>query len=128
MPEKAYATCVDEFCLPNNYSQSTIPKEGVSTDPAKITIEFSSLEVLVVNDIDFTVTLRGYLGIHWREPRLIGPGFSDEVNVPLDLKFLDYLWLPDLEILYIKEISDYYILNKLAGKPYFTQLWITCII
>ena len=69
-----------------------------------------------MNDIDFTVTLRINLGIHWREPRLLGPNSGSERKIPLDLKLLDYLWLPDLEILYLKEISDYRILKKLAGK------------
>ena len=113
--EEAYTICVEEYCVPKNYRQSAIPKDNLSGGPVKVTLQFDNLEVLAVNDLDFTVTLRMYLGIHWREPRLVGPNSSSEFMIPLDLKLLEYLWLPDLEILHLKEINDFHILKKLAG-------------
>ena len=89
-----------------------------SNKTVEVNLEFNNLEILAVNDIDFTVTLRVNLGIHWNEPRIIAfDSGSDttDVKTPLDLNFLHHLWLPDLEILYLKQIKDYSILKKLAG-------------
>ena len=85
-------------------------------EPIKIKLEFNDLEVLHVNDKDFTVTLKTYLGVHWNEPRIISIGSQKDVETPLDLSFLDHVWLPDLEILHLKEIKRYKVLKNLAGK------------
>ena len=36
-------------------------------------------------------------------------------KVPLDLQFLEHLWLPDLDIYNVKHIKDFKVLKKLAG-------------
>ena len=81
-----------------------------------IKLEFNDLEVLQVNDKDFTITIKTYLGVHWNEPRIISLGPQKDVETPLDLSFMDHVWLPDLEILHLKEIKEYKVLKKLAGK------------
>ena len=85
-------------------------------EPIKIKLEFNDLEVLHVNDKEFTVTLKTYLGVHWNEPRIISIASQKDVETPLDLSFLDHVWLPDLEILHLKEIKGYKVLKSLAGK------------
>ena len=81
-----------------------------------IKLEFNDLEVLQVNDKDFTITIKTYLGVHWNEPRMIAIDSQKDVETPLDLSFLDHVWLPDLEILHLKEIKGYKVLTSLAGK------------
>ena len=102
--------------MPNDYSHGDFPKDAPSNEPVEVTLQFNNLEVLVVNDVDFTITIKMFLGIHWREPRLVSPTSTSILKIPLDLKLLDYLWLPDLEVLNLKECSDFHILKKLAGK------------
>ena len=63
-----------------------------------------------------SVTMKIHLGVHWTEPRLIFPHGSEELSkVPLDLQFLDYLWLPDIDIYNIKAIQEFSVLKRLAG-------------
>ena len=73
-----------------------------------IKLEFNDLEVLQVNDKDFTITIKTYLGVHWNEPRIISIGSHKDVETPLDLSFMDHVWLPDLEILHLNpnELAD----------------------
>jgi len=81
-----------------------------------IKLEFNDLEVLHVNDKDFTVTLKMYLGVHWNEPRIVSLNSQKHSVTPLDLNFLEHVWLPDLEILHLKELKGYKVLKELAGK------------
>ena len=81
-----------------------------------VTLEFSDVDILEISDLKHTVTMVMHLGVHWREPRLVCPhNISKQNKVPLDLQFLDHLWLPDLEIYNIKQIQEFSILKKLAG-------------
>ena len=105
-----------KFCLPKDYDKNEFPRNISNIEPIKIKLEFNDLEVLHVNDKDFTVTMNTYLGVHWNEPRIISIGSQKDVETPLDLSFLDHLWLPDLEILHLKEIKRYKVLKYLAGK------------
>ena len=82
----------------------------------EVTLEFTDLEILEVDDIKHTLTMKMHLGVHWTEPRLVCPQNNIELGkVPLDLQFLDHLWLPDLDIYNIKLIQDFKVLKKLAG-------------
>ena len=100
--------------MPKDYEQGQFPRDESNNEPITVKLEFNNVEILVINDIDFTVTFRMNMGAHWNEPRMIAPDSNVELT-PLDLKFLEHLWLPDLEILHLKQIRDYRILKKLAG-------------
>ena len=103
------------YCLSKDYDKAQFPRDEETKEQVEIKLEFNDLEVLHVNDRDFTVTLKMYLGVHWNEPRVISIGSQKDVETPLDLSFLDYVWLPDLEILHLKEIRGYKVLKDLAG-------------
>ena len=107
--------------MPKDYEQGQFPRDELSNEPVTVKLEFNNVDILVINDIDFTVTFRMNMGAHWNEPRIIAPD-SDADLTPLDLKFLEHLWLPDLEILHLKQIRDYRILKKLAGETIFLIL------
>ena len=82
----------------------------------KVTLEFADLEILEIDEMRHSVTMKMHLGVHWTEPRLVCPDNSAEVSkVPLDLQFLDHLWLPDLDIYNIKAIKEFTVLKRLAG-------------
>lgn len=112
----AYDICVRKYCLSKDYDKVEFPRDEATKEQVEIKLEFNDLEVLHVNDRDFTVTLKMYLGVHWNEPRVISLDSQKDVETPLDLSFLDHVWLPDLEILHLKEIRRYKILKNLAGN------------
>ena len=114
MNANEYKICVSKYCLPNDYDPGEVPRDKLTNEALTVKLEFNNLDILVVNDIDFTVTFRVNMGAHWNEPRIIAPNSTTDIT-PLDLKLLDHLWLPDLEILHLKHIQDYHILKKLAG-------------
>ena len=103
-----------KYCLPKNYDPGEVPRDELTNEALTVKLEFNNLDILVVNDIDFTVTFRVNMGAHWNEPRIIAPNSTIDMT-PLDLKLLDHLWLPDLEILHLKQIQEFRILKKLAG-------------
>ena len=111
-----YKVCVKNFCLAKNYDKNEFPRDNSSTEPIEIKLEFDDLEVLHVNDKDFTVTLKMYLGVHWNESRIVSLDSKKHPKTPLDLNFLEHVWLPDLEILHLKELKGYKVLKELAGK------------
>ena len=115
MNDGEYSICVSGYCLPKDYEQGHFPRDKLNNEPVTVKLEFNNVDILVINDIDFTVTFRMNMGAHWNEPRIIATDSNVDLT-PLDLKFLEYLWLPDLEILHLKQIRDYRILKKLAGE------------
>ena len=78
------------FCLSKDYDKNVFPRDNSTAEPIDIKLEFNDLEVLHVNDKDFTVTLKMYLGAHWNEPRIISLGSEKNKQTPLDLKFLEH--------------------------------------
>ena len=93
-----------------------ISSGGVNSSSLEVTLEFSDVDILEVSDLKHTLTMLMYMGVHWNEPRLISPNELGKQNkVPLDLQFLEHLWLPDLDIYNVKHIKDFKVLKKLAG-------------
>ena len=83
----------------------------------KITVEFTDVEILEVSDLKHTITMKMHLGAHWKEPRLVSLDTHGKgIQIPLDIRLLDHLWLPDLDIYNVKEIREFTVLKKLAGK------------
>ena len=93
-----------------------ISSGGVNSSSLEVTLEFSDVDILEVSDLKHTLTMLMYMGVHWNEPRLITPkNTGKQHKVPLDLQFLEHLWLPDLDIYNVKHIKDFKVLKKLAG-------------
>ena len=58
-----------------------------------------------------------YLGIEWNEPRLVlTENQKENKDISLDLKHLDTLWVPDLDIYNLSKIEDFKVVRNLAGK------------
>ena len=53
----------------------------------------------------------------WLEPRIIGPSNSSEnPYVPIDIKFINELWVPDVYVYFLKQINILTIFTKFAGN------------
>ena len=82
-------------------------------------LQLQVLDVLNVNDKKFSVALSMYFGVHWKEDRLILPGDGHNNSgaewVPIDLDFMQYLWVPNVFVYDIAEFHAIECLNRLAG-------------
>ena len=107
-------TCTEQFCLPKDYNRLLKP---YSDKPVHISVDLDILQILKVNDLDFTITFSMYFGVYWNEPRLIASQESFENNpyVPIDLSFFEHLWVPDIYIYDLKSIRSYKIFTDFAG-------------
>ena len=81
------------------------------------------LQIVDINDVDFTVTFTMYLFVKWMEARLqrngTTPG-SENQETPVDLKFLDKPCVPDVYFYDLKRLEDHMFLTKFAGENIFT--------
>ena len=108
-----YIKCAAQYCVPKSYNKHTIPKIESADGPIEVILEFYDLDILKVDDKEFTITLHAIMLIQWMEPRLIGPNSThDEASIPLDTNLLDYLWFTNLFIYNLKEIRKYKVLQK----------------
>ena len=82
-------------------------------------LQLQVLDVLNVNDKKFSVALSMYFGVHWKEDRLILPSEGHNNSgaewVPIDLDFMQYLWVPNVFVYDIAEFHAIECLKRLAG-------------
>ena len=82
------------------------------------------LDVLEVDDKNFSVKINIYFGVFWTEERLKLPSYLNSTNahvirwLPIDLKFMDHLWIPNLFVYNLVSFKALECLQKLSG------LWI----
>ena len=92
-------------------------KYNKNAPPIEIVVEFTDVEVLEVNDIQQTVTIKMHLGVHWNDPRLVSleNSTSDQL-ISIDIGMVNHLWIPDLEIWNLQDIRHFRVTKMLAGK------------
>ena len=74
------------------------------------------MDVLQVNDKEFSVTLTMYFSVQWEEPRIVTNNTVEEGEwTPIDLQFLNNLWVPNIFIYDLRSFSAMSVLKKLAG-------------
>ena len=107
----------ENIYLPKNYSYMLAPKNESSSDPIEVTLRINHLDILEIDDITYTIKLQMYLGIEWEEPRILRIESEEEKrDVSLDMKQLDRLWIPDLDIYNLSKIENFKVVRNLAGK------------
>jgi hypothetical protein len=57
-----------------------------------------------VNDKEFSITLTMYFSVQWKEPRLV-TNLTVNESIPVDLQFLDHLWVPNIFIYDLRTFS-----------------------
>ena len=79
--------------------------------------EFNILDILEVNDKDFSVTLSMYLGVSWEDLKLTEQMAcaAKPCNIPVDTEILPYIWRPDLYIYNLQSIQVLQILSRFEG-------------
>ena len=106
--------CVLGWCLPLDYQklESPSPDGAVHVD-----INVEILDILSVNDKEFSITMSMYFSVMWQESRIetnntIEPGFW----YPVSLEFLQDLWIPNVFIYNLKSFANLKVLKRLAGN------------
>ena len=112
--QSKFLKCAEQYCLAKNYSKLEVPFNDQGL--VNITVDLDVLQILEVDDIKFTVSFSMYFGVRWQEPRVIGPPPpEDNPYVPIDLGFIDFLWVPDIYIYHLKSILVTRIFTQFAG-------------
>ena len=112
----------DSICIPKNYSKFDLPDETLTNVSVGIDIK----DIPKIDDKDFSVTLNAFFVVRWKDERLVidqerideilGPNTSEEPDwIPVDVSFIKEFWLPDAEILNLKEFKTLDVLSKLEG-------------
>ena len=108
--------CVLGWCLPLDYQklESPTPKGTVHVD-----INVEILDILSVNDKEFSITMSMYFSVMWQESRIITnntiePGFW----YPVSLEFLQDVWIPNVFIYNLKSFKNISVLKKLSGSGF----------
>ena len=102
------------WCLPKDYQKLESPRPD---SPVNVDINVEILDILSVNDKEFSISMSMYFSVMWQESRIvtkneIEPGFW----YPVSLEFLDYLWTPNIFIYNLKSFNSAKVLNRLAGE------------
>ncbi len=124
--EMPHQKCVSGFCLPELYEKLETPHSDTVNH---VNVELDIMDVLNVNDKEFSVTLTMYFTVKWEEQRLMtNMSLGDDVWTPIDLQFLDHLWVPNIFIYNLRSFTALNVLQKLAGvwflgtdKVYYNQ-------
>ena len=85
--------------------------------PVHVDINVEILDILSVNDKEFSITMSMYFSVMWQESRIvtqnkIEPGFW----YPVSLEFLQYIWIPNVFIYDLKSFSNNQVLKRLSGE------------
>jgi len=78
-----------------------------------------------IADKEFSVTLNAFFVVRWKDERLVidqekieknlAPEDEADAWIPVDVSFIKEFWLPDAEILNLKEFETLNVLSKLEG-------------
>ena len=83
------------------------------SDAVQIMLNIDVVEILEVNDSDFSATFMLYFGASWKEPRIRN---NATARIPVDVSIFDKLWVPDIYIYNMKKFKREKIFTELAGK------------
>ena len=79
----------------------------------QVQLDFIYIEMLEVNEMDFSITFRTDISVFWEEPRIMPPmnAIGSGYETVLDTSFLDHLWITNLFIYNLKEIQKFKVLT-----------------
>ena len=106
---KSNKTCAGNVCIPDNYDKFEMPDKHVHVD-----IGIEVVEILEVNDHDFSTAMYLYLDVSWTDPRLITDAAPGE-TLQIETSFMVYLWVPDIYIYNLKSFYNLRVLTDFAG-------------
>ena len=111
----------DAICIPSNYSKFDLPNETLTLVNVGIDIK----DIPKIDDQEFSITLNAFFVVRWTDRRMIinqdkmdlmfKQNEDPDSWIPVDVSFIKEFWLPDAEILNLKEFKTLDVLSKLEG-------------
>ena len=109
------------ICIPKNYTKFDLPNDTLT----EVSIGIDIKDIPNINDKDFSVTLNAFFVVQWNDKRFVidqdklesnlGNGDTNDTWIPVDVSFIKEFWIPDAEILNLKEFKTLDVLHKLEG-------------
>ena len=107
---KSNQTCAEELCIPDDYDMFRMPEKQVQVE-----IGIRVVEVLEINDHDFSAEFYMYFAVSWNDARLINYATAGQ-TLRIETSFMQYMWVPDIYIYNLKSFSSSRVLTDFAGK------------
>ncbi|XP_023323455.1 glutamate-gated chloride channel subunit beta [Eurytemora carolleeae] len=105
--------CVLGWCLPRGYQKLEQPNPEKAV---MINVNLEILDILGVNDKEFSITLSMYFSVQWEESRIQTNNTVEADSwSPVSLEFLQDLWVPNIFIYDLKSFKSMDVLKRLAG-------------
>jgi len=112
----------EAICIPSNYSKFDLPNEVAQT---VVNVGIDIKDIPKIDDKEFSITLNAFFVVRWTDKRMIidqhkmkhifKKGEPLDSWIPVDVSFIKEFWLPDAEILNLKEFKTLEVLSKLEG-------------
>ena len=99
-----------------DYLRNIEISQPILLGPLQIMLDIDVVEILEVNDRDFSATFMLYLGASWNESRLSN---NETARFPVDVSIFDKFWVPDIYIYNMKKFKREKIFTELAGNEYY---------
>ena len=106
---KSNKICAGNVCIPDNYDKFEMPDKHVHVD-----IGIEVVEILEVNDHDFSTAMYLYCDVSWTDPRIINNAASGK-TLQIETSILNYLWVPDIYIYNLKSFYNSRVLTDFGG-------------
>ena len=84
--------CKSRVCIPDNYDKTIEPFQNEITN---ISVQFSEIKVVKVDDEESTITLSLSLSLIWMDPRLnVDVSLKNKTLTILSTAIMDKIWIP----------------------------------
>ena len=104
------------FCMPNDYDRDKIP---LNNGPLNITVDIWVFEVSKIDDKALSMTFELYFDLKWIENRLVinhsSPEWKPDGQYMGSTNYVQDLWLPDIQILNLKQFQTRRVTTDVAG-------------
>ena len=97
----AETMCIGHVCIPEGYNKNIVPFQNQTNH---VTLDFRAMNILKVNDEEFTITLNIWHSMYWEDPRLTVRTHSEDLHfkddsgtheaTPLNIEIIDLIWFP----------------------------------
>lgn len=104
------------FCMPRDYDRDKIPLDN---GPLNITVDIWVFEVSKIDDLALSMTFELYFDLKWIENRLVinhsSPEWKQAGQYMGSTNYATDLWLPDIQILNLKQFQTRRVTTDVAG-------------
>lgn len=108
MVDSSLTSCAGKVCVPKDYDKFEMPKNHV-----QVGVDIEIIEILEIDDRDFTVSFYMYFSVAWNDQRLMNN--ASDRTVSIETTFLHQLWVPDIYIYNVKSFYNARVIREFSG-------------